>query len=118
MLGLTPAVWITEATVPRPDAVSRSAATNGRSVRSRLTVVGLIPRSFTVAAASSSRSCLTSQRTTVWSRPTIFAVARPMPPAPPVITDTQLMSGPYTASADVTHRGSAVTHLLTTWHPN
>jgi hypothetical protein len=41
-----------------------------------------------------------------------------MPPAPPVITDTRLMPGPYTASADVTHRGSAVTRLLTTWHPN
>ena len=88
MLGLTPAVWITEATVPRPDAVSSSAATDGRSVTSQLTTVALTPRSFSVAAAASSRSCLTSQRTTVWSRPTIFAVARPMPPAPPVITDT------------------------------
>ena len=75
MLGLTPAVWITEATVPRPDAVSNSAATACRSVTSQLTTVGVIPRSFSVAAAASSRSCLTSARTTAWSRPTTLAVA-------------------------------------------
>ena len=118
MLGLTPAVWITEATVPRPAAVSKNPVTAARSVTSQLTAVGVIPSSCSTAAAASSRSCRTSQSTTVWSRPTILAVARPIPPAPPVITVTRLIRGPYTASADVTHRGSAVTHLLTTWHPN
>ena len=88
MLGLTPAVWITDATVPSPDAVSNSRPTAPRSVTSQLTTVGVIPTSFSAAAAPSSRSCLTSARTTVWARPTILAVARPMPPAPPVITVT------------------------------
>ncbi len=48
MLGLTPAVWITEATVPRPDAVSNSRATASRSVTSQFTTVAVIPRSFSV----------------------------------------------------------------------
>ncbi len=39
MLGLTPAVWITEATVPRPDAVSNSPSTASRSVTSQLTAL-------------------------------------------------------------------------------
>ena len=91
MLGLTPAVWMTDATGPRPDAVSNNFSTACRSVTSQLTAVALIPRSASVLAASSKRSCLTSQRTTVWSRPTTLAVARPMPPAP-VMTTTELMT--------------------------
>src|SRR5690606_25451547 len=40
------------------------------------------------AVARSSRSALTSLMTRSWSRPMIVAVAKPMPPAPPVITAT------------------------------
>ena len=88
MLGLTPAVWITEATVPSADAVS-SKPVDGLPVGDVAVDGGAVmPRSSSAAAAASSRSCLTSQRTTGWSRPTIFAVASPMPPAPPVMTET------------------------------
>ena len=93
MLGLTPAVWITEATVPRRErgleqAVDRLAvgdvAVDGRDGDRRGRPA--------FSTASSRRSCRTSQRTRVWSRPTTFAVARPMPPAPPVMTATLLMA--------------------------
>ncbi len=50
MLGLTPAVWITEATVPSPDAVSSSPSTACRSVTSQLTALKVIPRPSSVLA--------------------------------------------------------------------
>src|ERR1700749_2865478 len=87
---------MTEASVPRPVAVASSSVTAWRSVTSQLTIAGVIPSSSRVAAAVVNRSCLTSQRTSAWSWPTTFAVARPMPPAPPVITDTRSITGPYT----------------------
>ena len=50
MLGLTPAVWMTEATVPSPDAVSISPSTACRSVTSQLTALQVIPRPSSVAS--------------------------------------------------------------------
>ena len=42
----------------------------------------------------------------MWSRPTILAVAKPMPPAPPVITDTRFITGPYTRRVLPRERGA------------
>ena len=107
MLGLTPAVWITEA--------SRSEAACGVEQGIDRTPVGDV----TVDDRGShpevlqgcgrgmvSRSCLTSPRTSAWSRPTTLAVATPMPPAPPVMTDTRFIRGPYTGSDFGCRRGS------------
>ena len=95
MLGLTPAVWITETSSPSPLAVSKTAPTASGSVTSAGTPVAEIPRSFSAATAASSRSARTSASTTAWSRPTMAAVAVPMPPAPPVITVTRLIPRLY-----------------------
>ncbi len=93
MLGLTPAVWMTDTMSPSSAAVRNSCSTADRSVTSQLTSVALMPSASSVPAASSKRSCRTSASTSVWSRPRILAVATPMPPAPPVITDTRLITG-------------------------
>jgi len=91
ILGLTPAVWINDTTVPSEVALWINPATESRSVMSHRTTTASIasPRNASIAVLR--RSALTSQITTGCSRTTIFAVASPIPPAPPVMTDTSVI---------------------------
>lgn len=98
MLGLTPAVWITEVTGPIAPAVLNSSTTAGRSVMSQL--ISRTSRPSNSAPTASRRSCRTSQSTTGCSRPTILAVASPIPPAPPVITETIGIPSPALSPTD------------------
>src|SRR5690606_33810928 len=117
MLGLTPAVWITEASSPIPAVSLNSRSTACGSVTSQCTGVAVMPSSRSTAAAVSSRSCRTSHSTTACSRPTTRAVACPIPPAPPVMTDTEDMTvnlywprgpapGPAPGSLDPVHESN------------
>ena len=64
MLGLTPAVWITEAIGPTVEAVATSSATDFLSVMSQMTAVHSMWASANCVAAAFNRSWLTSQITT------------------------------------------------------
>src|SRR5262249_15438252 len=88
-----PAVWMTEATGPTAVDASTSSATDFWSVMSQTTAVHPMSASLSAATAASNRSWLTSQMTTGCSRPTIFAAASPIPPAPPVMTVTSGIEG-------------------------
>ena len=96
MLGLTPAVWITEATVPRPDAVSNSSATACRSVTSQLTAVGVDPEVLQCCGRGIEPVLPDVAEDDGVVAADDLGRGQTHPPAPPVITDTRVIPGPYT----------------------